>query len=231
MSLAEAKAAAATAALAHVDEGMTVGLGTGSTAGAFIDQLAVAVADGLAITGVPTSLETERRARERGIPVTPLATVDRVDLAIDGADQVTPKGEVIKGGGGAVLRERLVADMAARFVVIVDSTKRTAVLDHPVPVVIAPVARGVVRRRLQQAGADPHLRTGDGRVGPTLTDDHAMIIDADFGAIEEPQRCATAIAAIDGVLAHGLWPQLCDVLIIADGGGEVTEQQLGGVAE
>jgi ribose 5-phosphate isomerase A len=231
MSVAEAKAAAAEAALAHVDDGMVVGLGTGSTAAAFIDQLAGAVADGLAVTGVPTSLETERRAREQGIPITPLATVDRVDLAVDGADQVTSGGVLIKGGGGAVLRERLVADMAAEFVVIVDSTKLTTVLDHPVPVVIAPAARGVIRRRLEEAGAVPRLRTGDGRLGPTLTDDHAMIIDADFGDIDDPDRCAATIAAIEGVLAHGLWPTLCDLLIAADQGGTVTETSLGDDAQ
>jgi ribose 5-phosphate isomerase A len=227
MTQAAAKAAAAQAALAHVEDGMTVGLGTGSTAGAFIDLLAEAVADGLSVTGVPTSVETEHRARDQAIPIVPLATVDRVDLAVDGADQVTSEGTLIKGGGGAVLRERLVADMADRFVVIVDDTKRSQVLDRPVPVVITPVARGVVRRRLQQAGADPRLRAGEDRVGPTLTDDHAMIIDADFGGIEHPRRTAATIGAIEGVLAHGLWPEMCDLLIEAEPTGRVTERSLG----
>lgn len=228
MTQAAAKLAAAEAALGRVEDGMRVGLGTGTTAAAFIERLAEAVADGLAVSGVPTSVETERLARDHDIPLTPLETADRVDLAVDGADQVTPTGGLIKGGGGAVLRERLVADMAEQFIVIADATKQATVLDHPVPVVIAPVARARVRRRLQEVGAATTLRAAGARVGPTLTDDHAMIIDADFGAIDDPLRCAATIGAIEGVLAHGLWPELCDLLIIADGAGAVTETSLGG---
>jgi ribose 5-phosphate isomerase A len=226
MTMEDAKRAAATAALEHVDTGMVVGLGTGSTAAMFIEALGDAVEDGLTIRGVPTSVESEELARARSIPIEPLASVDRVDLAVDGADQVTPAGPLIKGGGGAVLRERLVAAMADRFIVIVDAGKRSQVLDRPVPVVIAPVARTAVRQRLLAAGAEPTLREAASRVGPTLTDDHAMIIDADFGAIEHPRRCAETIDAIDGVWAHGLWPALCDRLIEADDSGAVTELSL-----
>ena len=226
MTTADAKRAAAAAAVEYVDTGMVVGLGTGSTAAMFIEALGDAVEDGLAITGVPTSVESEELARTRSIPLEPLANVGRVDLAVDGADQVTPAGQLIKGGGGAVLRERLVAAMADRFIIIVDAGKQSEMLDHPVPVVVAPVARSVVRHRLSAVGAQPTLRRSKTRVGPTLTDDHAMIIDADFGTIEDPQRCAQAIDAIDGVWAHGLWPALCDRLIQADASGDVTELSL-----
>jgi ribose 5-phosphate isomerase A len=190
-------------------DGMTVGLGTGSTAAHAIRALGAAVDAGLQIEGVPTSFAARELARESGVPLVALDEVERVDLAIDGADRVAG-GDLVKGGGAAHAREKVVDAAADRFVVVVDPSKEAEVLDRPVPVEVLPDARSTVARRVRELGGDPELRAAERKDGPVVTDNGNLVLDCDFGAIDDPAELSTALSATPGVVEHGLFVGLAD---------------------
>lgn len=209
---AAAKERAAGAAVERVDDGMIVGLGSGSTAGHAIDALGAAVDAGLDIVGIPTSYQAADRARAAGVPVRSLEDVTRIDVAIDGADQVSPDA-LIKGGGGAHTREKIIDGIAEDFIVVVDSSKHADPLDAPVPVEVLPDARGAVSRRLERLGGDPTVRTADAKSGPVVTDNGHLVIDVAFGSIADPAGLAMLLSTVPGVVGHGVFVDMADVVI------------------
>lgn len=195
-------------AAAAVEDGMVVGLGTGSTTAYAIRALGERVGDGLEIKGIPTSAQSEALAREVGIPLTSL-DLDTPDIAIDGADQVAG-GDLIKGGGGAHAREKIVDAAADRFLVVVDEGKLAETLDIPVPVSVLPLASRPVSDAIRALGGEPTVREAEHKDGPVVTDNGAHILDCDFGTIEAPASLAEKLDAIPGVVAHGLFVGLAD---------------------
>jgi len=214
-----AKAAAAEAAVAEVRNGMLVGLGTGSTAAFAIAALGRRVADGLSVTAAATSLATERAARAAGIEVIAFEDVGCVDLAIDGADEIDPECRAIKGAGGALLREKVVAASAARMICIVDDSKPVAQLGaHPLPIEVLPFAQSFVAHAIERLGGAPRLRraaTGE----PALSDQSNLLIDCAFGLISDPAALARALDSIPGLLGHGLFLDEIDTVLIGLGNG------------
>jgi ribose 5-phosphate isomerase A len=172
------------------------------------------VAEGLKIVGVPTSLETDRLAGGLGITIVQLNDVDRVDITIDGADEVDTRFNMIKGGGGALTREKLVAIASARRVMIVDDSKLVAQLGvtRGVPVEVLAFARRLTERRLAKLGCQPVLRQKAG--APFETDNGNYILDCNFGAIEDPETLEPMIRLIPGVVENGLFINIADVLVI-----------------
>lgn len=212
------KRRAAEVAAAEVEDGMVVGLGTGSTAAYAIAALGEAVADGLAITGVATSAASSRRARTAGIPTAALDEVDGVDVAIDGADQAAD-GTLIKGGGGAHTRERLVDAAAERFLVVVDERKVTDRLDAAVPLEVLPPASETVSGAVEDLGGTATVRTATVTDGPAYTERGNLLVDADFGPIAEPGDLAGALDGVPGVVDHGLFVDLADALVVGTATG------------
>ncbi|HET6568369.1 MAG TPA: ribose-5-phosphate isomerase RpiA, partial [Rhodothermales bacterium] len=185
-----AKRAAGERAASMVQDGMRVGLGTGSTTAYALAALGERIRrEGLAIQGTPTSYFAERLARQHGIPLCTLDDLNRLDVALDGADEVDAALNLIKGRGGAHTREKVVASLADRFVVLVDPSKLVPVLGAkaPVPVEVLPMAASAVLHRLEALGARVELRTGSGKDGPVVTDQGFWIIDAHFSGIPDPQ--------------------------------------------
>src|SRR5947209_6536967 len=191
-AIEDAKRAVAEAAALLIEDRMVVGLGTGTTVAYFLPALA---RRGLRIRCVATSLATERAARELGLAVESFDSIDRLDIAVDGADQVGPRGWLIKGGGGAHTREKIVAEAADRFVVIVDQRKVVPALHPPVPLELMPFGLSATVRRLSALGP---VRRRDARPTP---DGNVL---ADFeGAIDDPARLSSALDAVPGVIGHG----------------------------
>ncbi|MDD1678406.1 MAG: ribose-5-phosphate isomerase RpiA [Methanomicrobiales archaeon] len=189
-----------------VDDGMVVGLGTGSTVYFSLERLAVRVREGLSIRGVPTSLQTSLRARALHIPLVDLEEVDKLDIAIDGADQVDCNGYLVKGRGGAHTREKVVADAATRLVIVVTPDKLCDCLTVPVPVEVIPFAWASVARSITRLGGTPHIReSGRGKDGPVVTDNGNLILDGDFGRIADPPQLEKELDAIPGVVGTGLF--------------------------
>ena len=227
MSSDEAKQRAAVAALDYVEPGMKLGLGTGSTAARFVALLGERVAAGLRVVGVPTSEATHKQAASLGIPLTTLEETPELDLVVDGADEVDGELRLIKGGGGALLREKIVAASATRMLVIADSSKKVARLGaFPLPVEIAPFGFGSTRLRLERACAALGLsgeiiprRRGEGLF---LTDGGHYILDCAFGAIPDAERLAAHLNATPGVMEHGLFLDLAAVALIAGPDGVET---------
>ncbi len=206
------KRLAAEAAVAEVTPGLLVGLGTGSTVAYFIDALAARVRDGLAIRAVATSLASAERARAAGIPVDDFADVAHVDLTVDGADELDPHFYAIKGAGGALLREKIVAAASARMVVIADGSKQVdAIGAAKLPVEVIPFARAFVAARLAALGAAVIPRD-------SLTDNGNLILDARFAAFPAPRELARALDATPGVMGHGLFLDEVDAAYVAQGG-------------
>jgi ribose 5-phosphate isomerase A len=212
------KKAAARAAVAEVKDGMLVGLGTGSTAAFAIAEIGRRYTQGLRIEAVATSLATEALARAAGIPILPLEAVAVIDLAIDGADEVDPHLRAIKGAGGAMLREKIVAAAARRMIVIADGSKRVTRLGEAaaLPVEVLPIARTYVAHVLAACGGLPIVRGGDDT--PTLTDQDNIILDCNFGPIDDPALLAQRLSAIPGVMGHGLFLVEVDALYVAAAG-------------
>lgn len=214
------KVAAAAAALSEVRSGMLLGLGTGSTAHAFLEALGAALAAGELsdVRGVPTSRATERTARELGIPLADLPAAG-VDLAVDGMDEVDPSLDAIKGLGGALLREKVVAESAARFVLIGDDGKEVPRLGRRSPLPVEVLAFGVERtaERLGRLGLPSRLRGG--ALEPFLSDNGNPILDATLPEDADPYALAAEIDAIPGVLGHGLFLGMADAAYVA---GEST---------
>jgi ribose 5-phosphate isomerase A len=209
-----------------VESGMTVGLGTGSTVHFFLVALAERIrAERLSIRGVPTSIDTENKAREFGIPLATLDDVTRIDLTVDGADEIDARFDMIKGGGGALLREKVIAANSTRVAIVVGANKVVPKLGltFALPVEIVPFARATVERQLAKFGCVPTRRTKDGRV--FVTDNHNEILDCRFArAIDDPAALERAIDAIPGVVESGLFVGLAHVRIVghADGTCDVV---------
>ncbi len=203
--------------MALVEAGMTVGLGTGSTAAHAIRSLGRRVREGLAVRGVPTSEASAALALAEGIPLVDLNGVERVHLAIDGADEVDRQKRCIKGGGGALLREKIVASAADRLVIVVDSGKTVERLGaFPLPVEVVPFAREQVRRQLLALGASVEARAGKG--GPFVTDEGNRILDCRFDGIVDAAALAARLDAIPGIVGHGLFIDMADDVIVGRGG-------------
>ncbi len=215
----EAKRAAAEAAVAEVESGMLVGLGTGSTTTFAIAALGRRIAQGLHITAAATSLATEVAARAAGIPLLAFDDCAAVDLAIDGADQVDPHFRAIKGGGGALLREKIVAASATRMICIVDPTKPVTTLDRALPIEVLPFARGFVSRAIRSLCGDPVIRLARAGDGPALSDQGNILIDCGFGPIADPQALAAELDAVPGLLGHGLFLTEIDAILIGHQNG------------
>lgn len=191
-----------------VEDGTVVGLGTGSTAAHAIRTLGQRVDAGLDIEGIPTSYQARERASEAGIPLTTLSEATP-DLAIDGADQVAG-GHLVKGGGAAHTREKLVDAAADRLLVVVDPSKLADALDYPVPVAVLPDARRPVADAVREQGGDPNLRRAERKDGPVVTDEGHLVLDCEFGTIEDPAARARALADLPGVVEHGLFVGMAD---------------------
>jgi ribose 5-phosphate isomerase A len=211
----DTKKRAAERAIEFVEDGHIVGLGTGSTTRFAIEGLARRVAEGLKITGVPTSIATERMAKELGITLTSLNDAGSIDITIDGADSVDPRFNMIKGGGGALTREKLVALASRRRVIIIDDSKLVDQLGitWAVPVEVLPFAWRLTSERLSRLGCKPHLRQkGEARFE---TDNGNYILDCNFGAIADPASLESQIKLVPGVVENGLFIGIADLLVIA----------------
>ncbi|MFQ5749880.1 MAG: ribose-5-phosphate isomerase RpiA [Planctomycetota bacterium] len=219
-----AKQAVGEAALRLVENGMRLGLGTGSTVDFFLVALARRVQkEGLSIQGVATSQATVRRARELGLPLTTLEEAGELDLAVDGADEVDARFRLIKGGGGALLREKIVASAARQVVILVDESKRVERLGQRfhLPVEILPFGWQVTSKKVAALGATPFLRTGP-EGGPFVTDNGNSILDCRFPqGILEPVKLHAALSQIPGVAEVGLFLGLCHVLFVGHADGRV----------
>ena len=216
------KRRAGESAVEAVVDGAVVGLGTGSTAAWAIRELGRRVDGGLDVRGIPTSYQSRQLAREVGVPLTTLEEATP-DVAIDGADQFAD-GDLLKGGGAAHAREKLVAAAADRFLVVADETKRAATLGAPVPLEVLPDAVPVVERELAGLDGDPTLREAERKDGPVVTDNGNFVVDCDFGAIPEPAALATDLAGLPGVVEHGLFVGMADEIHVGtDDGVEVLE--------
>ncbi|RDZ41740.1 ribose 5-phosphate isomerase A [Haloferax sp. Atlit-47N] len=219
------KRRAAAAAVEAVEDGAVVGLGTGSTTAFAIRAIGDRVADGLDVRGVPTSFAARELARECGIPVVDLDEADAVDLAIDGADQVAlADGALVKGGGAAHAREKVVDAFADRFLVVADPSKIAETLSHAVPVEVLPSARTTVAAGVSDLGGEATLRRAKRKDGPVVTDNGNLVLDCEFGAIPNPESLATDLASLPGAVEHGLFVGLADAVYVGtDDGVEVTE--------
>ena len=219
------KRQAAAKALEQVQSGMQLGLGTGSTAKHFVDLLGEKVAGGMKVVGVPTSEATRIQAEQCGIPLTTLDQIDRLDLTVDGADEVDGALNLIKGGGGALLREKIVAAASDRMIVIADETKWVDTLGRfPLPVEVIPFGLAATQRAMGKAFADSGvsgqmvLRKGkDGHV--FVTDGGHWIIDAHLGRIGDAPRLAALLNPIPGVVEHGLFIGLATTTVLAGAQG------------
>jgi ribose 5-phosphate isomerase A len=219
------KRQAAAKALEHVQDGMKLGLGTGSTARHFVDLLGQRVAGGLRVIGVPTSEATRAQAEACKIPLTTLDEVDRLDLTVDGADELDPALNLIKGGGGALLREKIVAAASDRMIVIADETKWVDVLGRfPLPIEVIPFGLAATRRAMATAFAQSGVsgqmglrKDKDGHV--FVTDSGHWIVDAHLGRIADAPRLAGLLSLIPGVVEHGLFIGLASTAVLAGAQG------------
>ncbi len=211
------KEAAGRAAAKLVRDGDVVGLGTGSTAYFAVVALGERVKSGLKIVGIPTSVATADLARQLGIPLTSLDEHPQIDITIDGADEIDPKLNLIKGGGGALLREKVVASVTRKMVVVGDSTKVVSTLGKfPLPVEIIPFARTVIEKKIASLGATTKLRMRpDGQ--PFITDNNNQILDCTFGRIADPAALARALADTVGVVEHGLFIGFAKLALVGKG--------------
>ena len=222
-AVSRAKESAGRAAADHVRDGMTVGLGTGSTVHFTLERLAERIrTERLALRGVPTSLATEREARALAIPLVTLEEVTVIDLTIDGADEVDGRFDMIKGGGGALLREKVVASLTRRELIVVDRSKVVERLGRafPLPVEVVPFARPVVARRIAALGAECAVRTRNGEA--VLTDNGNHVLDCRFrDGIVEARTLERQLDEIPGVVESGLFIGLAHALVIGDEKGSV----------
>ncbi len=231
MTQDEAKLQAAQRAVEFIQDGMNVGLGTGTTATLFIQELGKRVAnEGLRIRAIATSDASRDLAQTLGIPITNFDETPELDINVDGADEVAPGLALIKGGGGAHLREKIVASAAKQFIVVADSSKVVPQLGRfPLPVEVIQLALPLVKRRLEALGLNPKLRParpGQGELGgpatpikPWITDEGNVILDCFCGAIPDPAKTAAEIRAIVGVVEHGLFLNMATLALVAGENG------------
>ena len=218
------KKSAALAAVEFVHDGMIVGLGTGSTAKHLVIALGEKVRAGMKLRGVPTSHETAELARQQSIPLVDRDNAWIIDVAIDGADQVDPRCNLIKGGGGALLKEKIVAASAKQFIVLVDHTKRVSVLggSFPLPIEVIPFGWGSTAREIE-ALTKSHVVLRERNGAPFKTEAGNMIVDVHIERIDQPQDLEVALNQIPGVVETGLFINRTDVLIVGTPQGVHTE--------
>jgi len=216
------KEAAARASLQFVKDGQVVGLGTGSTAAYFIKLLGEKVKSGLRVRGIPTSDRSRELALSLGIPLTTLDECQEIAVTVDGADEVDPQLRLIKGGGGAMLREKIVASATKQLVIVADATKQVPVLGKfPLPVEVIQFAQALVVKRITALGAQVSVRmNSDGT--PYVTDERNHILDCRFGQIRDADRLAQQLSEMPGVVEHGLFIGMASVVLFAKG-GEIVE--------
>ena len=216
------KEAAARASLQFVKDGQVVGLGTGSTAAYFIKMLGDEVKRGLRIRGIPTSVRSGELAASLGIPLTTLDECQEIAVTVDGADEVDPQLRLIKGGGGALLREKIVASATKQLVIVADATKQVPVLGKfPLPVEVIRFAQALVAKEIAALGAQVSVRMGaDGK--PFVTDENNHILDCRFGQIPDADKLARQLSDMPGVVEHGLFIGMASVVLFARG-SEIVE--------
>lgn len=224
--LLDAKEAAARAAVIYVQDGMTLGIGTGSTAAFAIQALGERVQrEGLRIKAVPTSVQSKEIAVGLGIPLIDLSDIEQLDLTIDGADEVDPSMDLIKGGGGALLREKLVASASRELIIICDNSKIKSELGaHPLPVAVVPFGHETTLRRLRQHCDMVILRPAPDGNGPYITDDGCYIFDMHLDRIPDPTSLAKDLKQIVGVVEVGLFVGLTSRLVIGYPDGHTEER-------
>jgi len=224
-----AKKAAGIAAASCVESGMAVGLGTGSTAAYALEELARRIKDeGLHIQGVSTSFASDKLARKLKIPLATFYDVLRLDIAIDGADEVDPSFRLIKGRGAAMTREKIVASQADRFVVLIDPSKKVKKLGTraPLPVEVLPMALNPVSHTLTEYGAEPELRIGKSKDGPVITDQGFWVLDVHFpDGIDDPEGLNRLLNDHPGILGHGLFLDHTSDVLIGEADGRVVHLQ------
>ena len=221
------KQAVAKAAVDQIQNGMILGLGSGSTAALMIEALAQKIKSGEIkdVVGVTTSFQGEVLASELGIPLKSLSSVSGIDLAIDGADEVDPNFQLIKGGGACHVQEKLVASLSKKFIVVVDSSKlvKKLNLDFKLPVEVLPSAWKQVQKKLEEWGGAGELRMAQKKAGPIVTDQGNLILDLTFkNGIDEPKFLETQINNIPGVLENGLFINLTDEVLVGRVENEVV---------
>jgi ribose 5-phosphate isomerase A len=214
----EAKRKAALEAVKHVKDGFIVGLGSGSTAAYAIEALGERIrGERLNVLGIPTSYQAFLLAVKHGIAVTTLEEHPTINLTIDGADQIDPQLNLIKGMGAALAREKIVASASKQNIIIADETKKVQVLgenSHPVPVEVLPFAISLVKRRIKETGGKPVVREGKGKVGPVITDNGNVIIDAIFGPLSDAAKLEKRLKMVSGVVETGLFVGLTDIAYV-----------------
>ncbi|WP_458185963.1 ribose-5-phosphate isomerase RpiA [Haladaptatus sp. NG-WS-4] len=214
----EAKRNAGESAAEAVEDGMVVGLGTGSTAAYAIRAIGRKVDAGLDVHGVPTSYQSRQLARDVGVPLVDLDSVSAIDLAIDGADQFAGP-HLVKGGGAAHAREKVVDGAANRLLVVADPSKAAERLTHPVPVEVLPAARTTAADDVRVLGGTPDLREAEHKDGPVVTDNGNLVLDCSFGEINSPGELASDLSAVPGVVEHGLFVGMADEIHVGTDAG------------
>ncbi len=214
----KAKKNAALEATKNVKNGFKIGLGSGSTAAYAIEEIGKRIKkEKLHVQGVPTSYQAFMLAVQHGIPATTLEEQPTLDLTIDGADQIDPELNLIKGMGGALAREKIVASASKKLIIIADQNKKVKTLgenNHPVPLEALPFAAPLVMRRIKEIGGKPVLREGKMKVGPVITDNGNVIIDANFGLVHEPAELEHRLKSIPGILETGLFVQMAQIAYV-----------------
>jgi ribose 5-phosphate isomerase A len=213
-----AKKNAAFEAVKHVEDGFVVGLGSGSTAAHAIAEIGNRMKrERLSVLGVPTSYQAFMLAVKHRIPITTLEEHPTLDLTIDGADQIDEELNLIKGMGGALAREKIVASASRKLIIVADANKKVEVLgesNHPIPIEALPFAAPLVMRRIEEKGGKPTVREGIKKVGPVITDNGNLIIDAVFGPIRKPSELETQIKALPGVVETGLFIGMASIVYL-----------------
>jgi ribose 5-phosphate isomerase A len=210
------KLAAALAAVKFVKDGDVVGLGTGSTTTFAIKELGKRVKDGLNITAAASSIRTEELAKSLGIQILDLGSLSKIDISIDGADEFTETLDLIKGGGGALFREKIIASLSKNAIIITDASKKVKKLGaFTVPIEVIPLAYQYVSDQVNKLGGQGVLRSLEGKT--FITDNGNLIIDADFGLIDNPAKLSSDLNQINGLLAHGLFVNTTSKVIMSEG--------------
>lgn len=209
----------------YIKDGMIIGLGTGSTAYYAIKKVGEMVKNGLKVKAVPTSKETAELAAEEGIELVELADVESLDLTIDGADEVDPDFNLIKGGGGALLREKIVASATDRLIIVVDESKLVEYLGaFPLPIEITPFSWQYTQKMIEKFSCSSEIRREDGEI--FVTDNENYILDCDFGKIENPVKITVELNKLPGVVENGIFAEMAEKVVVGynDGHVEVLEK-------
>lgn len=219
----EAKRNAALEAIKHVKEDFVIGLGSGSTAAYAIEQIGNRMKrEKIRVSAVPTSYQAFMLAVKHGIPITTLEEHPTLDLTIDGADQIDDELNLIKGMGGALTREKIVASTSKKLVIVADERKKVKFLgenNQPVPIEVVPFATPIVMHKIREMGGKPFLRESNKKVGPVITDNGNIIVDVNFGLVHEPAELNHKLKGILGVVETGLFVKMADLIYLGKRAG------------